>query len=182
MIGFPEKIKSRYRQFALGLAPLLPLIVITLISVYLLPVDGKDYEPPRAGGEFFPLSSFPMYSTIDPQTYMVYLTDAEGKPIGAQAVFGIRTSAIKKNYDKKLRRLEGKLGKKHWKMTPDEKAPAALETLEFIFREYGSKGEEASETASIALVDMRIYWRDGNLDRIRETVATLDRNSLTKTP
>lgn len=173
MKGLPEILRKRYRQFALGLAPLLPLMIVTLVSVYLLPVDGKDYEPPRAGGEFFPLSSFPMYATFDPKTYLVFLEDGEGNPVGVEAVLGLRSSALKKDYDRELRRLQDRIGKKHWEMSADEKKPAALDTLNHIVREYGDRHTAAKLTA-LELIDRRIFLRDGELVFETESIARIE--------
>lgn len=53
--------------------------------------------------EFYPFSSFPMYSKFSANPSYLYLTDAEGAPIACQARLGIRASEIKKIYDKEVR-------------------------------------------------------------------------------
>ena len=57
-------------------------------------------------GEFYPFSNFPMYSSFEPDTYLVYITDLEDKPLAISPIFGTSASDIKKTYDRKLGELK----------------------------------------------------------------------------
>jgi hypothetical protein len=53
-------------------------------------------------GEFYPFSNFPMYSSFEPNTYFVFITDLADQPIAISPTFGTSASDIKKTYDRKL--------------------------------------------------------------------------------
>ena len=159
----PKHLKFVHRLITRWLAPLWPLLVVTWVSCYLLPVPGKKVGLPRTGGEFYPFSSFPMYSTNEEKTYMVFLTDDEGNPIGAQAVFGVRTSSLKKDYHRELNELARSIGMKQYDMSPEEKEPAARDTLEYLIHERAPDRAKASGLKAVRMVDRRIFWRKGKL-------------------
>jgi hypothetical protein len=57
-------------------------------------------------GEFYPFSNFPMYSSFEPDTYLVFITDLEDKPLPISTVFATSASDVKKTYDRKLGELK----------------------------------------------------------------------------
>lgn len=160
----------RLARFGWAASPLLPLLIVTWVSCYLLPVTREQAGPPRTGGEFFPLSSFPMYSSNGEKTYMVYLTDGDGNPIAAQKVFGVRTSSLKKDYDREL----SKLGGSTYDKTVEEKEPAGRSTLEYLVRDRAADRARDSGLKAVQLVDMRIYRREGRLVKESEVVARVE--------
>ena len=60
--------------------------------------------------ENYPFSHFPMYSSFANYTYLIYLADAQGRPI-ATPRFGLSSSALKKIFDRyrrvALKKFEG---------------------------------------------------------------------------
>jgi hypothetical protein len=48
--------------------------------------------------ENYPFSNFPMFSSFNGRTYMLYLADAQGTALSS-ATFGLQTSALKKIFD-----------------------------------------------------------------------------------
>ena len=60
-------------------------------------------------GENFPFSNFPMYRSFSDYSYYVYFTDADDKPIPIKELTGHRTSALKKTYDKVIKKTRKNL-------------------------------------------------------------------------
>ena len=81
--------------------------------------------------EFYPLSSFRMYSKFSPNPNYVYITDGDDTPI-AHHNFGALSSAIKKDFDRRLRKIKKKTKVQLRKMTPEQKTPAGNETLHHV--------------------------------------------------
>ena len=83
--------------------------------------------------EFYPLSSFRMYSKFSPKPNYVYITDGEDKPIAHQR-FGksVLSSAMKKDFDRRLRKIKAETGIAMRDMTPEIKWPAGNETLQQV--------------------------------------------------
>lgn len=110
-----------------------PLIILTWISVYALPDDEEPYEFPEIGGEFFPLSSYPMYSKNGSWTYLVYITDENGEPIPTETKLGRRTSSLKKIYAARLKKIQKSLDLGSIRdLTVEQKAPAGQEVLRHL--------------------------------------------------
>ncbi len=63
--------------------------------------------------ENYPFSNFPMFSSFNGHTYLLYLTDAQGTAVSS-ARLGLQTSALKKIFDTQ-RRAELKKTSGPWK-------------------------------------------------------------------
>ncbi len=63
-------------------------------------------------GEFYPFSNFLMYSSFEPETYYVFVTDGADKPVAIGRVFGVASSDVKKTFDAKLKEAKAKAGGK----------------------------------------------------------------------
>jgi hypothetical protein len=82
--------------------------VLVLLMALVIPVlTAKTPKP----GEFYPFSNFPMYSSFEPSTYLVYITDWRDQPIAISPTFSTSASDIKKTYDLKLGLLKSKAPK-----------------------------------------------------------------------
>jgi len=77
---------------------MLLLTVAGLASTAFHPSDGKTY--PR--GEFYPLSSYPMYSHFSGRDYYVYLADADGGAVRCKD-YGITAPKLKKRFKSDLK-------------------------------------------------------------------------------
>ncbi len=55
--------------------------------------------------EFYPLSSFSMYSTFSDNPFCVYLTDGSGKMLGSLTQLGVFASDLKKTYERELKEI-----------------------------------------------------------------------------
>lgn len=82
--------------------------------------------------EFYPFSSFPMYSRFSPNPNYVYLTDAENRPLAAQNEFGALSSELKKFYDARLREIHAESGVSLSRMSIEQKRPAGEATLRHL--------------------------------------------------
>lgn len=82
--------------------------------------------------ENYPFSHFPMYSSFANRTYLIYLADAQGRPI-ATTRFGLSSSALKKIFDRyrrvALKKFEGS-GKERVSLAEKAAAESVLRYLE----------------------------------------------------
>src|SRR6188472_3709114 len=88
--------------------PFKTLLVMSVLSYLLV-----DYPPLRLRfaqskadvkrAEFYPLSSFPMYSTFSDSPFHVYVTDSAGDPVALETTFQTHASELKKTYEVKLK-------------------------------------------------------------------------------
>ncbi len=60
--------------------------------------------------EFYPLSSFPMYSTFSDSPFLVYLTDFSGEKIAIETSLGTHASELKKTYEVRLKARKKEAG------------------------------------------------------------------------
>lgn len=82
--------------------------------------------------EFYPFSSFPMYSRFSDRPIYVYVSDAEDRPIAALTEFGTLSSELKKHYDARLREVKETTGVNLRAMSPEDKRPAGTATLRHL--------------------------------------------------
>ncbi|MFK5920830.1 MAG: hypothetical protein QM496_01515 [Verrucomicrobiota bacterium] len=104
-----------------ALFPMLVLVVFSLI------VD-----------ETYPFSDFPMYSRLPPNTEYYFFEDGNGDPLPVKACFGVSASAMKKMYEKRLRKvsekrsLEAGYGIGGSELTAEDKAAVGDELLDYL--------------------------------------------------
>ena len=85
-----------------------------------------------AAGEFYPFSSFPMYSKFDDRTYLVFLKNAEGDPLPTVPAMGMPASAMKKRYGAELKELKKKYKGSHFDWSTEQKTEAGEATLAYL--------------------------------------------------
>ncbi|MGI8604106.1 MAG: hypothetical protein ACR2OZ_14100 [Verrucomicrobiales bacterium] len=89
-------------------------------------------------GEEYPFSPFPMYGDFAERAFYVYVSDAEGRPIATQKVFGQRASDVKKTFETHLRREKEALSKARGRsarlgeLPPENVQKAAAATLRWL--------------------------------------------------
>ncbi len=133
------------------------LVLLMGIAIPLL--TAKTEKP----GEFYPFSNFPMYSTFEPETYYVYVTDAADKPLAIGTLFGKSPSDVKKIYDRKLMTLKPReKGKRKLELSAPLKAEAANDTLQWLIENIAKekKGKLAS-LGKLRLHEVVITYSDG---------------------
>lgn len=134
-----------------------------------------------ATSEFYPFSKFPMYSKFEEKTYYVYLIDGDGKAVPTLD-FKIFASELKKQYGDRLDDLKKKQKGSHYDWTVAQKAPAALGTLQYLRDERAPKAFADGKHDALTLVDARIFWKDGQLIKMEEPIASLKKEGPLPTP
>ena len=84
--------------------------------------------------EFYPLSSFSMYSTFSETPFLVFVTDATGGKIAIDTSLKTHASELKKTYESRLKALkkEQKIGGRLTEVPLATKAEAGRATLELL--------------------------------------------------
>ncbi len=119
--------------------------------------------------EFYPLSSFPMYSKFDDRTYITYLRDAEGNELPTVATVNMYASQLKKRYGDELADLKKDHKGSHFDWDTSIKSKAGEDTLEWLKTEH-----KAVLADGIEIVDLRIFLRDGKIVREESVVGKVD--------
>lgn len=137
------------------------LVLVMGIAIPLL--TAKTEKP----GEFYPFSNFPMYSTFEPETYYVYVTDGAGKPIAIGTLFSKSPSDVKKIYDRKLTALKPReKGKRKMELSMPLKAEAAGETLQWLEDNISNaRRSELQALGKLRLHEVVIVYRDGAITK-----------------
>jgi hypothetical protein len=133
------------------------LVLLMGIAIPLL--TAKTEKP----GEFYPFSNFPMYSTFEPETYYVYVTDAADKPLPIGTLFGKSPSDVKKIYDRKLTALKPReKGKRKMELSAPLKAEAANETLQWLEENIAKENKDKLfALGKLRLHEVVITYADG---------------------
>ena len=113
---------------AIPLKLMLLLTALGLMSTAFHPNDGKTYPK----GEFYPLSSYPMYSNFRGHDYYVFLADAEGEPVACKD-FGLTTPKLKKRFKGELKSQKVKESElRERKLSPAKIGPVASKVLDRV--------------------------------------------------
>jgi hypothetical protein len=117
--------------------------------------------------EFYPFSSFPMYSKFSANPSYLYLTDAAGEPVACQPHLGVRASEIKKIYDKEVRIVGRRENTSISKLAQPLKEEAGLATLRVLRNNVAKERIDADGTGPLRLQEVII--RRGKDGKIEET-------------
>jgi hypothetical protein len=139
--------------------------LVLLMGAVIPLITAKTDKP----GEFYPFSNFPMYSSFEPDTYLVYITDLEDKPLAISPVFGTSASDIKKTYDRKLGELKPRApkGTRKANLPLSLKQEAAAETLAALVKRISPSPHLTGKTG-LRLHQVDIHY-DGDLLTQRST-------------
>jgi len=119
--------------------PFKTLLVMGLLSFVLV-----DYPPLKLTlahtkdmvkkAEFYPLSSFSMYSTFSETPFLVFITDGAGQKIAIDSSLLTHASELKKTYEMRLKALkkQGALPGKLTDLPLAIKTEAGRDTLELL--------------------------------------------------
>ncbi|MCB1078084.1 MAG: hypothetical protein KDM64_09690 [Verrucomicrobiae bacterium] len=124
--------------------------------------------------EFYPLSSFPMYSKFDARTYVAYLKSADGQPLPTVPTVSMVSSQLKKRYGDALDDLKKDYKGSHFDWTVEQKKAAGLATLVYLRDTHAPGAFANGKLKGVKLVDVRIYLKDGKLIREEQEIAQLD--------
>jgi hypothetical protein len=109
--------------------------------------------------EFYPLSSFPMYSTFPDRTFLVYVADGSGNPLALEREFQVRAATLRKYYDKQLRMIKTDDGTPIREMTTAQKRPAAEATLNHLVESLARPRPTADRFPELVLHEV-VFWRE----------------------
>ena len=124
--------------------------------------------------EFYPLSSFPMYSKFDDRTYLAYVKSAEGNPLATVPTFHLVASAeLKKAYGNELEKLKKQYKGSHFDWSVEQKRAAGEATLAYLRDTRSPEAFKDDKLAGLQLVDLRIFLVNGKLTTSEEVVAQL---------
>lgn len=137
---------------------LLPMCVVTAVAY--------------ATGEWYPLSSFPMYSKFDERTYYVYLANRDGEPVPTVR-YQIVASELKKQYGIELKKLEEKHGGSSYDFDAQKLRAAGATTMKWLRTSWvpdrAADQMDGARESGLKLVEVRVFLEDGEF-RKRETV------------
>ena len=124
-------------------------------------------------GEFYPFSSFPMYSKFDDRTYLVYLKNADGEPLPTVSTISMVSSQLKKRYGDELTELKSIYPGSHFDWSTEQKAQAGEKTLRYLRETFAPAAFENGHLGSLSLVDVRIHRVSNRLEISEAIVAQL---------
>lgn len=81
-------------------------------------------------GEEYPFSNFPMYSKLDDESDVLFITDQQDQPLPIQILFGTSSSTQKKVYMAELRRICNAHQRDSREALPEEQRQAGEKMLE----------------------------------------------------
>jgi hypothetical protein len=141
----------------------LPLWCLVLLMAWIIPRLTRKTEKP---GEWYPFSSFPMYSKFEPATYYVFVTDLADKPIALSDVFGASTSNVKKAYDRKLINLKKASGDKarRTELSLEVRRSAAIDVLQWLATS-AAKQAQVQALGGLRLHQVDIAFLDGQVTK-----------------
>lgn len=117
--------------------------------------------------EFYPFSSFPMYSKFSANPSYLYVTDTAEEPIACQSRLGVRASVIKKIYDKEVRIVGKREDTSISKLAQPFKQEAGLATLRVLRNDVAKERIAADSIGPLRLHEVII--RRGSDGKIEET-------------
>lgn len=127
-----------------------PLLLLTLLCLCL--------------GEQFPFSDFPMYSSFTNKTFYVYLADGAGQPLPASASTGLRTSQLKKIYQRELRKEEPPPGRPRPALTLEQKRSAGNRVLASLKQSQWVR-KRSKLPSALRFYEVNISFRDGRFEK-----------------
>jgi hypothetical protein len=153
--------------------PMRVLWVFVILSSVIVPLLTRNHPVKAQRGEWYPFSSFPMYSTFEPTAYYVYVTDENDRPVSIWATFGTWPSAVKKGYDALLKaevaRLKaeaqkqgGKYSRRIVEMSGEECRPAGDAILRQL-RDSSARQEEVRGHRGYRLHQVDITLEGGRI-------------------
>lgn len=135
---------------------------------------GTKAEVKRA--EFYPLSSFPMYSTFSESPFHVFVTTAAGDPVALDSTLKTHASELKKTYELRLKEQKKKadLDGRLTDIPVELKKAAGLATLALLkARPDVAEWLAAQPDQRLRLHEVVLTAGDDQVDRAETVVAEL---------
>jgi hypothetical protein len=145
-------------------------ILVLLMAIVIPALTARTDKP----GEFYPFSNFPMYSSFEPATYFVYVTDESDQDLRMGPLFGRAPSDVKKVYDRKLNDAKKAHGGKIKKadLPPEIRAEAAKTVLQWLVDNTPDK-TQLTGTKGLRLHRVDIVFEDGHVKQTTQLEGAL---------
>lgn len=126
--------------------------------------------------EFYPLSSFSMYSTFSESPFLVFITDSQGRKVAIDTSLKTHASELKKTYEVRLKNLKKKadLDGRLTDIPMELKAEAGRDTLELLKARPAVKEYLATQTDPVLqLHEIVLTSEDDGIGKREQKIAEL---------
>jgi hypothetical protein len=139
---------------------LVPFRHVLLVTIFLSFWGDDDW------GQQYPFTNFPMYSHLDAESDVLYVTDETDKPLPFHTLFGTNSSTQKKNFITELKAIcnpkkrdtrdalpeerqaaGAKVAKALMPRLKRDRLPPGVEALRFHYKVFRSEGDKITESA-----------------------------------
>lgn len=135
---------------------MLAVTIVSLGSNVFHPKNGKTYP----NGEFYPLSTYPMYSHFEGRDYYVFLTDAAGEPVRCKD-FGLTAPKLKKRFKGILKEMGLKESKLRDRELPvEDLVPVADEVLKRLVK--SRKPNASLQPGEELALHLALIWKESD--------------------
>jgi hypothetical protein len=116
-------------------------------------------------GQHYPFTNFPMYSHLDAESDVLYVTDQKDQPLPFHTLFGTSTSTQKKIFINELQKICNPKGRDTREALPEERraagaklaekllprlkkdrVPSGVDVLRFQYKVFRAEGDKLVET------------------------------------
>lgn len=148
---------------------LVPFRHVLLLTVFLSFFGDDDW------GQQYPFTNFPMYSHLDAESDVLYVTDQADKPLPFHTLFGTKTSTQKKVFISELKKIcnpkkidtrdasledrqaaGAKMTEKLMPKLKRDRVPAGVATLRFHYKVFRAEGDKIQESAPQLVAEQRL--------------------------
>ncbi len=120
--------------------------------------------------EWYPFSHFPMYSRLEPQATLVFVTDQDDRPVALRTTFRYASSDSKKAFNARLEAAASRQGRRWTEGHPDDMRAAGAAMLDFLSaRAFAGTLSGATE---LRFHHRTLEWRDGAFREQDQWLAT----------
>jgi hypothetical protein len=146
-----------------------PFRHVLLAVIFLSFWDGEKW------GEQYPFTNFPMYSHLDAESDVLYVTDQANQPLPFHTLFGTKTSTQKKVFISELKKICNPKGRDTREARPEERkaagakltdkllsklkrdrVPGGVEALRFHYKVWRAEGDKIEEVVQEVIAEHRL--------------------------
>ncbi len=146
-----------------------PFRHVLLVTVFLSFFGDDDW------GQQYPFTNFPMYSHLDEESDVLYVTDQSNQPLPFHTLFGTRTSTQKKVFINELKKICNPEGRDTREALPEERRaagaamteklipklkrdriPAGVDALRFYYKVFKVEDGKIADTQPVFIAEYRL--------------------------
>lgn len=146
-----------------------PFRHVLLVTIFLSFFGDDDF------GQQYPFTNFPMYSHLDEESDVLYVTDQADKPLPFHTLFGTKTSTQKKVFISELKKICNPKGRDTRDALPEERQlagakmteklmpklkrdrlPAGVGKLRFHYKVFRAEGDKITESAPQMIAEVQL--------------------------